>query len=68
MHSAVYWVGFQGTDISVPYETLSLRTSPQAGVAISKNDVITGDSQEVNCRKAAREATLGCTSLRAGSE
>ena len=24
MHSAVYWVGFQGTDISVPYEMLHM--------------------------------------------
>ena len=36
MHSAVYWVGFQGTDISVPYETLSLRT----GFAMTKQVVL----------------------------
>ena len=27
-----------------------------------------GDSQEVNCPKGAREATLGCASVRTGSE
>ena len=27
-----------------------------------------GDSQEVNCRMAARETTLGCASVNTGSE
>ena len=27
-----------------------------------------GDSQEVNCRMAARETTLGCASVSTGSE
>ena len=27
-----------------------------------------GDCQEVNCPKGAREATLGCTSVRTGSQ
>ena len=29
---------------------------------------LTGDSQEVNCPEGAREATLGCASVRTGSE
>ena len=37
-------------------------------VAISKNDVFSGDCQEVNCRKAAREATLGCASVSYSSQ
>ena len=59
--------------------TMSSRTSPQTGVAIPKIERKTpdyelkmfenpGDCQKVNCPEGAREATLGCASVRTGSQ
>ena len=57
-------------DSPLPAPTVIARTPSEAegDVAISSMQYRFGDCQEVNCPNGAREATLGCTSVRYSSQ